>query len=207
MVLATGETYRFVKDHLGSVRMVVDEATGAVVQEMDYDAWGRIVVDTNPGLQPFGFAGGLYDADTGLVRFGARDYEAETGRWTTKDPIRFDGGLKLYGYVDADPVNRRDPRGKDLTLAWPVEVPEIWPILAPLALPAICVAAAVSLEGDTTSEKDDECEQEWNNAYAKCKELIKPNQSKSSKGVTGGYKNLNDCARGLVTEECGGNAI
>jgi hypothetical protein len=29
--------------------------------------------DTAPGLQPFGFAGGLYDSDTGLVRFGARD--------------------------------------------------------------------------------------------------------------------------------------
>ena len=35
--------------------------------------------DTNPGFQPFGFAGGMYDAATGLVRFGARDYDAETG--------------------------------------------------------------------------------------------------------------------------------
>ena len=31
---------------------------------------------TQPGLSPFGFAGGLYDDDTGLVRFGARDYDA-----------------------------------------------------------------------------------------------------------------------------------
>ncbi|MCB9610787.1 MAG: hypothetical protein H6716_29655, partial [Polyangiaceae bacterium] len=35
---------------------------------------------------PFGFAGGIHDADTGLVRFGARDYDAVTGRWTSKDP-------------------------------------------------------------------------------------------------------------------------
>lgn len=35
---------------------------------------------------------GLYDQHTGLVRFGARDYDAETGRSTTKDPIGFDGG-------------------------------------------------------------------------------------------------------------------
>jgi RHS repeat-associated protein len=80
-------TYRLVTDHLGSVRRVVDVATGAVVQELDYDAWGRVLLDTSPGLQPFGFAGGLYDPDTGLVRFGARDYDAETGRWTAKDPI------------------------------------------------------------------------------------------------------------------------
>ncbi len=47
---------------------------------MDYDDWGRVINDTNLGFQPFGFAGGLYDRDTGLVRFGARDYDPETGR-------------------------------------------------------------------------------------------------------------------------------
>ena len=51
-----------------------------------------VTLDTNPGFQPFGFAGGLYDADTGLVRFGARDYDAAVARWTAKDPIRWDGG-------------------------------------------------------------------------------------------------------------------
>jgi hypothetical protein len=65
-------TYRLVTDHLGSVRRVLDVATGAVVQELEYDAWGRVLLDTSPGLQPFGFAGGLYDPDTGLVRFGAQ---------------------------------------------------------------------------------------------------------------------------------------
>jgi RHS repeat-associated protein len=71
-----------------------------------------VLLDTNPGFQPFGFAGGLYDRDTGLVRFGARDYDPETGRWTAKDPILFEGGdANLYGYVQNDPVNWRDPPG------------------------------------------------------------------------------------------------
>lgn len=39
----------------------------------------------------FGFAGGLYDRVTGLVRFGARDYDPSVGRWTTKDAIPFEG--------------------------------------------------------------------------------------------------------------------
>src|SRR5580704_1431222 len=54
---------------------------------------------------------GLYDTDTGLVRFGARDYDASVGRWTSKDPIRFKGGMNLYGYVVNDPVNRCDASG------------------------------------------------------------------------------------------------
>ncbi len=56
-------------DHLGSVRLVVDATTGAIAQRMDYDEFGNVTQDTSPGFQPFGFAGGLYDADAGLVRF------------------------------------------------------------------------------------------------------------------------------------------
>jgi RHS repeat-associated protein len=108
------DVYRLVTDHLGSVRLVVNTATGSVVQRIDYDEWGVVASDTSPGFQPFGFAGGLYDADTKLVRFGARDYDAEVGRWTAKDPVLWRGGQKnLYVYVDDDPINRRDPRGLD----------------------------------------------------------------------------------------------
>lgn len=48
--------------------------TGSVVQRMDYNEWGKVLLDTNPWFQGFGFAGGLYDQDTQLVKFGARDY-------------------------------------------------------------------------------------------------------------------------------------
>ena len=111
-----GVTYRIVKDHLGSPRLVVNTATGAIEQRMDYDEYGRVLSDSNPGFQPFGFAGGLYDRDTGLVRFSARDYDAETGRWTAKDPIGFEGGDdNLYGYVLGDPINHIDFDGRTLS--------------------------------------------------------------------------------------------
>ena len=107
-----GVTYRIISDHLGSPQLVVNTADGSIAQQLAYDEFGNVLTDTNPGFQPFGFAGGLYDLDTGLVRFGARDYDAETGRWTTKDPIRFGGGdTNLYGYVLNDPLNFKDPLG------------------------------------------------------------------------------------------------
>lgn len=107
-----GVTYRIITDQLGSPRLVVDVATGRVAQRMDYDEFGKVINDTRPGFQPFGFAGGLYDRDTKLVRFGARDYDAETGRWTAKDPILFEGrDANLYAYVVNDPVNFTDSTG------------------------------------------------------------------------------------------------
>ena len=108
-----GVRYRIITDQLGSVRLVVNSQTGAIAQQLSYDEFGVVLQDSNPGFQPFGFAGGLFDTDTGLVRFGARDYDAHTGRWTSKDPIRFGGGdSNLYGHVLGDPVNLIDPTGE-----------------------------------------------------------------------------------------------
>ena len=111
-MVRSGETYRILTDYLGSPRLVVHAASGAIAQRMDYDAFGNVLLDTNPGFQPFGFAGGLYDRDTGLTRFDARDYDAEIGRWTAKDPIGFaSGDMNLYTYVGNDAVNLIDPTG------------------------------------------------------------------------------------------------
>ncbi len=107
--------YRVVTDHLGSVRRVLRVSDGAVVQRMSYDAYGRVlddVVVSGWTALPFGYAGGIYDRDTGLVRFGARDYDAEIGRWTAKDPIGFNGGdSNIYVYVGNSPHERFDPSG------------------------------------------------------------------------------------------------
>ena len=68
------------------------DTMGNVVKRIDYDSFGNVISDSNPGFAILiGFAGGLYDADTGLVRFGARDYDPAIGRWTAKGPDRFCG--------------------------------------------------------------------------------------------------------------------
>ncbi len=127
-MLRGGNSYRIVSDQLGSVRLVVEASTGTIAQRIDYDEFGNATVVTDqacalaktcPLFQPFAFAGGLFDADTGLVRFGARDYDAQTGRWVSKDPTLLAGGTNPYAYAAGDPVNFVDSNG-----AHPV--PAVW---------------------------------------------------------------------------------
>lgn len=50
--------------------------------------------------------------DTAVISFGARDYDSTVGRWTTKDPIGFNGGdTNLYAYVGGNPMSYNDPTG------------------------------------------------------------------------------------------------
>ncbi len=112
MTDANNTKYYLHYDQVGSLRSVTDTSHN-IVKEITYDTFGNILTDTNPSLKvPFGFAGGLYDSDTKLTRFGYRDYDAYTGKWTAKDPIGFSGGdSNLYGYVLGDPVRGFDPSG------------------------------------------------------------------------------------------------
>jgi RHS repeat-associated protein len=124
-------TYYLTYDQVGSLRIVAD-ASGNVAKKIDYDSFGNIISDSDPLFEiPFGFAGGLYDKDTGLVRFGYRDYEPDTGRWTAKDPILFVGGdTDLYGYCLNDPLNIIDPDGRvGITTALRITGSAIWQVI------------------------------------------------------------------------------
>jgi RHS repeat-associated protein len=106
------QTYLVATDQVGTPRVVTD-TSGQILKRLEYDSFGVPLSDTNPTFELLiGFAGGLNDPDTGLVRFGLRDYDPESGRWTAIDPILFAGGqLNLYAYCGSDPVGLRDPSG------------------------------------------------------------------------------------------------
>jgi RHS repeat-associated protein len=147
-VTVKGSTsYRMVADHLGTPRLLVNATTGAVAQRLDLDEWGQVAADSNAGFQVFGFAGGIYDPDTGLVRFGARDYDPVVGRWTAKDPILFEGSeSSLYRYVGANPINHVDREGKQgaeaLQSFGPIGKALSMAILAGIAVYELCKAQA-----------------------------------------------------------------
>ncbi|MDP2847584.1 MAG: RHS repeat-associated core domain-containing protein [Humidesulfovibrio sp.] len=84
---------------------------------MQYDSFGNLLAVAGDVVRlPLGFAGGLFDADTGLTRFVWRDYDADTGRFTALDPLGAKGGdSDWYGYCVDDPVNRADAWGLEST--------------------------------------------------------------------------------------------
>ena len=100
-------------DQLGTPIVVVD--TGETVKVVKYDSFGNQVADSNSGfVLPIGFAAGLVDWETKLVRFGFRDYDPASGRWCAKDPIGFAAGdSNLYRYVNLNPVGFVDRSGED----------------------------------------------------------------------------------------------
>jgi len=55
--------------------------------------------------------GGIVDRDTGLIRFGARDYDPSIGRWIEKEPLGFEAANNFYQYASGDPVNWVDVTG------------------------------------------------------------------------------------------------
>ena len=111
-VIRGGVTYRVITNLRGDPRLVVDVSSGAVVEQFSHDAYGREIAATRAGVSPVGFASGLLDTLTGLVRFGARDYDPRTGRWTCSDPIGMSGGSEdVYTYCADDPINYSDPNG------------------------------------------------------------------------------------------------
>ncbi len=104
-------TYYYHADGLGSIGAMTD-TTGAVVQTYIYDDFGIIKQQTGPITQPYTYTAREYDTETGLYYYRARYYDPVAGRFITRDPIGFEGGINQYAYVGNNPVNWGDPSGE-----------------------------------------------------------------------------------------------
>ena len=51
------------------------------------------------------------DKETGLYYYRARYYDPMEGRFISKDPIGFKGGINVYAYVQNNPIDLTDPNG------------------------------------------------------------------------------------------------
>ena len=107
-----GTTYFWVAtDQVGTPRRVTN-AAGQVVKTITYDSYGKVLSQSGTESLALGYAGGLADPVTGMVRFGMRDYDPASGRWTAKNPLLFGGGSSnLYTYAGNNPVTVTDRSG------------------------------------------------------------------------------------------------
>jgi len=109
-----GVSYFYHYDKLGSVRFMSDEG-GNVVSEYVYDGWGNLVSSSGSVSQPYQYVGreGYY-REGELYLLGQRWYDSSVGRFISRDPISYAGGINLYVYVNNNPFTKTDPNG----LAW-----------------------------------------------------------------------------------------
>lgn len=110
-------SYFYTHDHLGSIRELVDSG-GIVRVRYDYSIWGQRSKLSGSVDTDFGFTGHYYHEGSGLSLTLYRAYDANVGKWTSRDPIAEAGGLNLYGYVDNDPSNQADPLGLAPVVPW-----------------------------------------------------------------------------------------
>ena len=125
-----GESLFYTHDHLGSVREVTDW-NGAVRARYQYDPYGRRTkVDGVAGDfdADFGYTGHYHHVRSGLNLTLFRAYDADLGRWQSRDPLGEEGGINLYGYVGNNPINAVDPLG--LMILLPSDAPGV-PLLSP----------------------------------------------------------------------------
>jgi RHS repeat-associated protein len=113
------EVYLELGDHLGSTSVVLDHATGELVQRDTAYAYGAVESSYRPEKfeefrEDYRFTGKEDDVEIGLIYFGKRYYAPLLQRWISADPLAVhapgEADLNLYAYV----------RGKALILVDPV---------------------------------------------------------------------------------------
>ncbi|MEW6735316.1 MAG: RHS repeat-associated core domain-containing protein [Acidobacteriota bacterium] len=102
--------YFYTKDHLGSIRELTDSSQ-TIRAQYSYDPFGRITKLNGDKDADFRYTGHYYHVTSVLQLTRYRAYDANLGRWISRDPIKEGDGLNLYAYVHNTPINSDDPYG------------------------------------------------------------------------------------------------
>jgi len=111
---AGSKTTLYTFDPQGNVAQRVDAQPDVASAPDMYNAKGDPYHSGVSPSDPWGFGGqwgGYTDAETGLVLMTHRYYDPNAGRFITRDPMSYAGGINLYAYTQNNPVNRTDPSG------------------------------------------------------------------------------------------------
>ena len=102
----------FSTDLLGSISCITD-SYGDSKSQYTYDVFGNLIQGNFTASADFGYLSKQHDSTASLYNYGYRDYQPQTSRFTTPDPIR--DGNNWFAYCDNDPVNFIDLWGLEIT--------------------------------------------------------------------------------------------
>lgn len=112
-----GSVYFYIKNAQGDV-IAVANASGVVLTQYTYDAWGNTLTVTGnttvAGINPFRYRSYVYDAETGLYYLNSRYYSPKLGRFISADSLINQGsilGNNMFAYCENNPVNMSDADG------------------------------------------------------------------------------------------------
>lgn len=118
---ARRHTFLEIGDHLGSTSIVIDKASGELVERTTYQPYGATESDYRPARwkgfrEDYRFTGKEEDIEVGLTYFGKRFLSASLGRWVSPDPLAVHepiagADLNLYAYVRGATLKSVDPLG------------------------------------------------------------------------------------------------
>ena len=125
----TYKVQHYLRDHLGSVRAVIDGDTGTVIETNDYYPFGKRIPVTNSVAEPVEAttqsatspdrwlfsskeSQSFLNASIPLLDFGARMYNPVIARWTASDPLSEKYyGISPYVYCLGNPIVNIDVKG------------------------------------------------------------------------------------------------
>lgn len=150
------------RDHLGSTAVITNE-TGAVVERLSYDVWGKRRYPNGQddpagainSLMDRGYTGHEHLEEVSLIHMNGRVYDPEIGRFLSADQFvqdAFDSqAFNRYSYVNNNPLAYTDPSGffpkglfkaigKFIKAFWKPLVAIAIAILMPQLLPSLGIA-------------------------------------------------------------------
>jgi RHS repeat-associated protein len=116
-VVAATKLYYVHPDHLGTPRLIANQAGATVWRWDNQEGFGLTGLQEDPDADTkkfvfnLRFAGQYYDQESGLHYNRFRDYDPVTGRYVQGDPVGLAAGVSLYSYVSANPLSFIDPLG------------------------------------------------------------------------------------------------
>jgi RHS repeat-associated protein len=108
--------YAIHTDHLGTPQLATDSRQ-RIVWNARYTAFGSAQISVQKIALNLRLPGQYFDMETGTHYNYFRNYDPETGRYLTSDPLGIEGGINTYSYAAEDPIKKADPLGLKVWLA------------------------------------------------------------------------------------------